>query len=97
MVTEFGPLGHWEVPHTEWGQPIKEPIAVKSASLAKRMQQGLELNLTGLNIGAFAFEWGQKQERTPTWYGMFNKDGKANARIDEILDGKISQSSCTTY
>ena len=84
MITEFGPLGHWEVPSTRWGQPIEEPSAVKAKSMAKRMQQGLADNNTGLNIGAFAFEWGQKQERTPTWYGMFNKDGKANARVDEM-------------
>jgi len=84
MVTEFGPLGHWEVPSTNWGQPIEEPSAVKARSMAKRMQLGLADNSTGLIIGAFAFEWGQKQERTPTWYGMFNKDGKPNARVDEM-------------
>ena len=84
MVTEFGPLGHWEVPSTRWGQPIEEPSAVKAKSMAKRMQLGLADNSTGLIIGSFAFEWGQKQERTPTWYGMFNKDGKPNARIDEM-------------
>ena len=84
MVTEFGPLGHWEVPSTSWGQPIEEPSAIKAKSMAKRMQLGLADNSTGLIIGAFAFEWGQKQERTPTWYGMFNKDGKANARVDEM-------------
>ncbi len=84
MVTEFGPLGHWEVPTTLWGQPIEETSAVKAKSMAHRMQLGLADNSTGLNIGAFAFEWGQKQERTPTWYGMFNKDGKPNARVDEM-------------
>ena len=48
------------------------------------MEQGIGKNSTGLLIGSFAFEWGQKQERTPTWYGVFNKDGAANARVDEL-------------
>ncbi len=84
MVTEFGPLGHWEVPKTAWGREIEEPSGVKAASFAERMQQGIGKNSTGLLIGSFAFEWGQKQERTPTWYGVFNKDGAANARVDEL-------------
>lgn len=84
MITEFGPMGHWEMPSTQWGREIEEPSGIKAASMAKRIAHGLAGNPTKLNIGHYVFEWGQKQERTPTWYGMFNKDGKATARIDEI-------------
>ena len=84
MVTEFGPLGHWERPATDWGREIEEESAVKAAGLAKRIEMGILEDSSGLNIGNFAFEWGQKQERTPTWYGMFNKSGEATARIDEL-------------
>jgi hypothetical protein len=84
MVTEFGPIGHWERPSTEWSREIEEPSGVKASSFAERLQLAFSENKTGKNIGHFAFEWGQKQERTPTWYGMFNKDGKPNARVDEI-------------
>lgn len=84
MVTEYGAIGHWEMPSTKWGREIEEPSGTKAASMAQRIHQGLIENDTGLKIGDFAFIWGQKQERTPTWYGMFNADGKANARVDEM-------------
>lgn len=84
MVTEFGPMGHWELPTTEWGREIEEPSAVKAAGMAKRMQDVIINDQTGHIIGSFAFFWGQKQERTPTWYGMFNESGEHTARIDEL-------------
>lgn len=84
MVTEFGPMGHWELPTTEWKREIEEPSAVKAAGMAKRMQDVIIDDKTGKIIGSFAFFWGQKQERTPTWYGMFNESGEQTARIDEL-------------
>ncbi|WP_163932855.1 glycoside hydrolase family 2 TIM barrel-domain containing protein [Paraferrimonas sp. SM1919] len=84
MVTEFGPLGHWEMPATSWGREIEEPSGIKAQTLAKRIQTGITDDSSGNNIGHFAFLWGQKQERTPTWYGMFNADGQANARVDTM-------------
>ncbi len=84
MVTEFGPVGHWELPSTDWGREIEEPSAVKAAGMAKRMQDVILDDKTGKIIGSFVFFWGQKQERTPTWYGMFNESGEQTARIDEL-------------
>lgn len=84
MVTEFGPKGHWETPATSWGREIEELSGEKAKTFAQRIQLGIANNSSQKLIGHFAFEWGQKQERTPTWYGMFNKDGRANARIDEL-------------
>jgi hypothetical protein len=84
MVTEFGPMGHWELPSTQWGREIEEPSAVKAAGMAKRMQDIILDDKTGKIIGSFVFFWGQKQERTPTWYGMFNEAGEQTASIDEL-------------
>ena len=84
MITEFGAVGHWERPTTARGREIEESSGTKAESLALRMQKGIANNPTGKDIGHFAFMWGQKQERTPTWYGMFNKDGTTDARIDEL-------------
>jgi hypothetical protein len=84
MVTEFGPVGHWELPSTDWGREIEEPSAVKAAGMAKRMQDVILDDKTGKIIGSFVFFWGQKQERTPTWYGMFNESGEQTARVDEL-------------
>lgn len=84
MVTEFGPIGHWELPTTDWDREIEEPSAVKAAGMAKRMQDVILDDKTGKIIGSFVFFWGQKQERTPTWYGMFNESGEQTASIDEL-------------
>ena len=84
MVTEFGPTGHWELPTTAWGREIEEPSALKANNMMARIQRGIAKESSGLQIGHFAFLWGQKQERTPTWYGMFNSGGEATARIDEL-------------
>lgn len=84
FVTEYGPLGHWETAATEWGREIEEPSSVKAAAMVERIKTGLSVNTSGKSIGSFAFFWGQKQERTPTWYGMFLKDGSQTERIDEM-------------
>ena len=84
VVTEFGPKGHWEMPTTSWGREIEENSTQKAEGLWHRMQKGLASDTTGRNMGGYAFIWGQKQERTPTWYGIFNKDGKATAVVDEL-------------
>ena len=84
MITEFGPVGHWERPATEWGREIEETSTEKAIGLRKRIQKAFLADSSGLNMGGFAFLWGQKQERTPTWYGLFNKSGEATASVDEL-------------
>lgn len=84
MVTEFGPTGHWERPTTSWGREIEEPSALKAAAMVERMTKSIINDPSKSVIGSFAFLWGQKQERTPTWYGMFNASGEQTARIDEL-------------
>jgi len=84
VVTEYGPKGHWEMPSTKWGREIEENSTQKAEGLRERIRKGLQSDETGRNMGGYAFVWGQKQERTPTWYGIFNKDGKATAVLDEL-------------
>jgi hypothetical protein len=83
-ITEYGPIGHWERPQTAWGREIEETSAQKATGLYDRIQRGIVNDPTGLCLGGYAFLWGQKQERTPTWYGMFLKTGEATAIVDEL-------------
>ena len=83
MVTEWGTIGHWEVPATDWGAPI-EP---NSSEKAQRYQRGYDealAPLAGRIIGNYAFLWGHKQERTPTWYGLFTADGRRTEAVDVL-------------
>jgi len=84
MVTEFGPLGHWEMPSTQWGREIEEPSGHKAAGMAKRIEQAGLDKPRGQLLGSFAFLWGHKQERTPTWYGLLTEDGSRTAAVDEL-------------
>ena len=84
MITEFGPMGFWENPTTEWGREIEEASGPKADGIIRRMQKGILDNTSGKCLGGFAFEWGQKQERTPTWFGMFHKDGSQTETIDRL-------------
>ncbi|MGB5243427.1 MAG: glycoside hydrolase family 2 TIM barrel-domain containing protein [Lutimonas sp.] len=81
MVTEWGATGHWEVPKTSWDVPIEENSTVKAANYLKRYKIGIESD-TLQCIGSYVFLWGQKQERTPTWYGIFLEDGKETESVD---------------
>lgn len=84
VVTEFGPMGHWEMPATSWGREIEEPSTAKAQGYAGRMKAAFGENPDGLCLGGFAFLWGQKQERTPTWYGVLGKNGEITATVDEL-------------
>lgn len=84
MITEYGALGHWEMPTTAWGREIEEPSGIKAAGVVARRQTSIENDRTGRLLGAFAFLWGQKQERTPTWYGLFANGGERTTLVGEL-------------
>lgn len=81
MVTEWGATGHWEVPKTSWGAPIEENSTVKAENYLKRYKKGIEADSLQC-IGSYVFLWGNKQERTPTWYGIFLEDGQETESVD---------------
>ncbi len=81
MVTEWGATGHWEVPTTSWGAPIEENSTVKANNYLKRFEGGIAKD-TMQCLGSYVFLWGNKQERTPTWYGIFMENGNETAAVD---------------
>lgn len=83
IVTEWGPTGHWEVPSTAWGAPIEDDSTRKARLLLDRYQRFIAADQRQC-LGSFVFLWGQKQERTPTWYGLFLDSGEATAGVDAM-------------
>lgn len=83
MLTEFGPLGHWEVPKTSWGAPI-EPSSWEKARNYFATQSLVRDEGKGLCLGSYAFLWGNKQETTSTWYGMFLDSGEKLPSVDAV-------------
>lgn len=83
MITEWGPTGHWEITKTMWGASVEQSSSEKFTSYLKRYEENIA-SQTQQCIGSFAFLWGQKQEYTSTWYGLFTEDGMPTEAIDAL-------------
>jgi hypothetical protein len=83
VITEWGPSGHWEVAKTSWGVPIEQTSREKAASYKERYEKGIARD-PEMCIGSYVFLWGQKQETTPTWYGVFLEDG-TETEVTDVL------------
>ena len=81
MITEWGPLGHWEVGKTRWGAPIEQTSTEKGRHFLESYRTLIEPFL-GPGLGSYVFLWGQKQERTHTWFSLFTEDGKSTTAVD---------------
>lgn len=83
MLTEFGLPGAWEEPATSWGAPIEPDPSTKAVVTYTTYMTDRDEN-KGRNLGSHVFYWGQKQEATATWYGMFLKSGERTPRVDAM-------------
>ena len=83
VLAEFGPSGHWEVPKTKWGAPI-EPSSRDKAAAYFSSQKTMVEDAADISLGSYCFVWGQKQETTSTWYGMFLKSGEKLPQVDAM-------------
>ena len=81
MITEWGAVGHWEVFKTKWGAPVETTSSEKASNYAKSYLKAIEPQSQQV-IGNYVFLWGQKQERTSTWYGMFVDSGERTEAVD---------------
>ncbi len=81
LVTEWGATGHWEMPETEWGRPIEQTSTEKAEAIEYRYKNVI-LEDDANCMGSYVFLWGQKQERTPSWYGLFTEDGERTEAIN---------------
>lgn len=82
VLAEFGPHGHWEVAKTGWGAPI-EPSSQKKAASYYATQSLLDEE-KDISLGSYVFLWGQKQEVTFSWYGMFLPTGEKLPSVDAM-------------
>ncbi len=80
VVTEYGPRGFWESPRAPWGAPIEQTSTEKAVFIRKAYQAAIQP--AGDCWGGYVFLWGQKQEATSTWFGIFTESGESTAVRD---------------
>jgi hypothetical protein len=83
VITEFGPPGPWEVGKTRWGAPL-EPTSTEKAKGYLAEYTSSIAGQPGRCLGSYAFLWGQKQEATATWFGMFLPSGERLGAVDAM-------------
>jgi len=83
MVTEWGATGHWEVARTEWDVAIEQTSREKAEAFIERYKIAIQSDPVDC-MGSYVFLWAQKQERTPTWYGMFLANGNVTETVDAM-------------
>jgi hypothetical protein len=97
LITEFGPRGHWQAPKTSWGARLEDTSTEKAAFYRRAYEHAVKDRPQCL--GAFAFLWGSKMEKTHTWYGMFLDDGSRTEAVDAmrlLWTGKGPADGCPT-
>ncbi len=96
IISEWGPNGHWEVKKVKWGAPIEQSSTEKANSYQERYEKYIAADKE-MCIGSYVFLWGQKQETTSTWYGLFSETGEsceALDRIQKLWTGKEPSNFC---
>lgn len=83
IVTEFGPPGHWETGKTAAGVPKEMTSTQKAERYLEVYRQGIAAPKE-FCLGSYVFVWGSKVEATPTWYGLFLKDGSRLGAVEAM-------------
>jgi hypothetical protein len=85
-ITEFGPVGHWETGLSPWGAPYEQSSHDKAQFTKMNYISTIESNLGKQCLGSFGFLWGNKQEKTATWYGLLLESGETTESVDVLSE-----------
>lgn len=73
-ISEWGNNGPWEEEVTLWDAPIEPTSTKKGEQFKNRYRDFIGSNKQCL--GSLAFYWGQKLEKTTTWFSIFDEQGR---------------------
>lgn len=74
ILTEWGYHAPWENETTIWEAPIENSSSKKAEQLKELYVQSIPFENPRL-LGTLVFYWGFKQERTHTWFSLFDENG----------------------
>jgi hypothetical protein len=95
VITEWGPDGYWQVASTSWKANIEQSSTEKAKVYETRFKNDIVANKNQC-LGSYVFLWGNKQEHTSTWFGLFNKDGYSCEAVD-VLNAAWNPASLTNH
>jgi hypothetical protein len=78
LISEWGIPGPWESEYTAWDAPI-ENTSTKKAEQYRNLYEKQVPHNDPRCLGDLVFFWGQKQERTPSWFSLFSEKGEFSA------------------
>ncbi|MEL6255189.1 MAG: glycoside hydrolase family 2 TIM barrel-domain containing protein [Bacteroidota bacterium] len=81
IISEWGPLGWWEVRYTQWNVPLDMHSKMKMNKMSDLYDSSIALD-EEYCLGSCVFFWGNKQERTHFWFSMFTESGEKTPMVD---------------
>ncbi|HEX8341219.1 MAG TPA: glycoside hydrolase family 2 TIM barrel-domain containing protein [Tepidisphaeraceae bacterium] len=97
VLTEYGPPGTWEVGKNSWNVPQELTSTAKAKLYRATYEETILAEKDKLCLGGYAFTWGNKQEATATWFGLFLGTGERLEPVDtltELWSGKKPENRC---
>jgi hypothetical protein len=80
VISEFGAKGYWESHMTSWKEPFEQTSSEKAAFIKERYLATISEHESCL--GGYIFFWGNKTEKTHTWYSLFSANGEKTEIVD---------------
>ncbi|QDU33478.1 Glycosyl hydrolases family 2, TIM barrel domain [Poriferisphaera corsica] len=96
IITEYAGPRDKESKKTSWDAPIEDTSTQKAHDYYNGYKNTV-LSNPDLTLGSYAFKWGEKQQTTATWVGMFLPDGTRLAPVDtmtQLWSGKPPKNKC---
>ena len=82
FISEWGMEGPWAQEKTAWGAPIETTSTNKGEQYKEN--NAIITNQYSQSLGSTVFYWGQKQERTHTWFNIFDEEGRKSQVFYEL-------------
>lgn len=81
-ISEWGMEGPWAQEKTSWGAPVETTSTNKGEQYKENYL--IFKNNYSKSLGSAVFYWGQKQERTHTWFNIFDEQGRKSQVYNEL-------------
>ncbi|MBE9664603.1 hypothetical protein IRJ16_22165 [Mucilaginibacter myungsuensis] len=91
LITEWGIEGPWvSDSQNAWGAYVENTSEKKAEQILDTYRKYMPVTDPRF-LGSMIFYWGQKQELTPTWFSLFDRNGHKTSSVDimqQIWTGK---------